>query len=291
MLKSTALWIVGLTMLTATAACVGSGVPTQPPDAVATIVAGTMAAITPLPTRTEAPPTLLVPTLGLSTSAADPTAAPPTLQPVYPTAALPNAARITFLNGATTGAVSATIQAGAAQAYVLQASQGQIMMVNVDSADHDVTLSIKTQGGTSMLSAAAHQATWQQALPATEDYYLTVHGGAAAQNFTLTVTIPSRIKFPEGAFSVKIPGKTAGGYNVLYAAFAIEGQKMSVELGNLSGEAALTIYGYTDGTPYVRYVSEQTSFSFRLPSTQDYIIEVVPKAGRVVSYLLIVKIQ
>jgi hypothetical protein len=107
----------------------------------------------------------------------------------------------------------------------------------------------------------------------------------------LTVTIPSRIKFSEGASSAKISGKTAGGFNVLYTAFAIKGQKMSVELGNLSGEAALTIYGYTDGTPYVRYVSEQTSFAFTLPSTQDYIIEVVPKAGSVVSYLLVVKIQ
>ena len=48
---------------------------------------------------------------------------------------------------------------------------------------------------------------------------------------------------------------------------------------------------FSDGQPYVRYVSEQTSFSFKLPSTQDYIIEVVPRAGSVVSFLLNVQIQ
>jgi hypothetical protein len=36
---------------------------------------------------------------------------------------------------------------------------------------------------------------------------------------------------------------------------------------------------------------EQTSFNLKLPATQDYIIEVVPKAGQVVSYTLQVIIK
>jgi hypothetical protein len=163
--------------------------------------------------------------------------------------------------------------------------------VNVDSLNQDVTLSIKTQGGTTMLNAAAKQSTWQGSLPQTEDYYLTIHGGATTENFTLNVVIPARIKFPEGADTVKVTGKTVGGYNVLYTLFAIKDQKMSVDLSNLSGDAALTIYGFNDGQPYVRSVTEQTSFTFRLPSTQDYIVEVVPRAGSTVSYLMTIKIQ
>jgi hypothetical protein len=290
MRKLMPVWISALLLAVVTAACTASLAPTQSPDVIGTIVAGTMAAVTPAPTETNLPATAAAPTL-LLPSSVSPSSFPPTLPPVVATVLVPSATRITFLTGATTGVVTAPIQAGGTQTYVLQASQGQILMVNVDSQNHDVTVSIKTQGGTSMLSAAAGQSTWQQALPQTEDYYLTIHGGATAENFTLTVTIPSRIKFVAGADSAKVTGQTVGGYNVLYAAFATKGQKMSVVLDIASGDAALTIYGYTDGTPYVRYVSEQTRFKFVLPSTQDYIIEVVPKAGSTVIYVMTVEIK
>ena len=164
-------------------------------------------------------------------------------------------------------------------------------MVDVSSLNNDVTLSIKTKGGTTILNAAAHSATWQGSLPQTEDYYLTVYGGATAENYTLTVTIPARVKIAEGADSIKLTGKTVAGYAVTYTAFAVKGQKMSAELTYLSDSAALTIYGFSDGQPYVRAVTEQTSFAFTLPATQDYIIQVVPKGGTVVSYQLTVKIK
>ncbi len=266
-------------------ACAGSAVPTDSPEAIGTIIAATMAAITPAGTETSAPATELIPKLLSSTSA------PPTLPAVAPTVIVPGATRINFLNGATTGVVSAHIQAGQTQSYVLQALQAQPMLADLSSQNNDVTLSIKTQGGTTMLNAAAHQSNWEGTLPQTEDYYLTVHGGATDEDFTLTVTIPSRIKFLEGATSIKIPGKTVSGYTVAYTAFAIKGQKMSVSVTNLSGSAALTIYGFTDGQPYVRSVTEQTSFAFTLPATQDYIIQVVPKAGSTVNYVLVVKIE
>lgn len=285
------IWIISILLVTLTLACAGSIVPTQPPDTIATIIAATLAAVTPATPQPSLSPTAVAPTLLLLTSAPTGASIPPTLRPGSPTLALPSATRITFLSDATTGIVSGSVDAGQAVPYVIEASQGQIMMVNVDSPNHDVTISIKTQGGTSMLNASAHQATWQQALPQTEDYYITVHGGATAENYTLSVTIPSRIKFADGADSAKVSGETAGGYNVFYTVFATKGQKMSVDLSNLSGDAALTIYGYTDGTPYIRHVSEQTSFKFDLPSTQDYIIEVVPRAGSVVDYVMVVKIQ
>ncbi len=267
-----------------TVACTLSVAPATSPDTVATIIAATMAAITPPPTDTPVPPTVSFPTLSPSSV--------PTLPPVIATVIVPGATRINFLNGATTAIVSAPISAGQAQSYVLQAGQGQPMIVDVSSQNNDVTLSMKTAGGTNMLSASAGQSTWKGSLPQTEDYYLTLHGGAATENFTLTVTIASRIKFLPGADSAKLTGETVGGYNVTYTAFATKGQKMSVSLGNLSGTAALTIYGFADGSPYTNAnMSARTDFSFTLPSTQDYIIEVVPQGGKDVSYLLKVTIQ
>ncbi len=286
MRRSVRIWIAACMVLLVAAACAGSEIPSTSPDTVSTIVAATMSAITP-----AASPTVTIPTIVLPTASVSASSAPPTLPVLVPTIALPAATRINFLSGATTGIVSAPISAGGTQNYVLKALQGQPLMVNVDSLNQDVTLSIKTQGGTSMLNAAAHQSTWQGSLPQTEDYYLTIHGGATTENFTLTVTIPSRIKFAEGEDSAKVTGKTAGGYIVSYTVFAIKGQEMTVNLSNLSDDAALTIYGYTDGQPYVRSTSERTSFRFELPATQDYIVQVVPRAGGVVSYLLEIKIQ
>ena len=273
-------------ILIVTAACAGTAVPTSSPDAIDTIVAATMAAITPAPSQTPIPATptttpLLLPTASLPTQ---PVGAPTII-------VVPAATRITFLTGATMGVVSGPIQPGQVINYVLQAAQGQPMLVDVGSPDHDVTLSIRTQGGTNMLNASAHQTSWQGSLPQTEDYYLSVHGGATAENFTMTVTIPSRIKFAEGADSAKVSGRTVAGYDVAYTLFALKDQKMTVELSGLSGNAALTIWGWNDGQPYVRSVTEQTSFSFRLPATQDYIIQVVPQAGSTVSYVMSVKIQ
>ncbi|MGZ6317288.1 MAG: hypothetical protein ACXWNQ_08520 [Anaerolineales bacterium] len=291
MRRSTPIYVATLFILIVTAACAVSGLPSTSPDAVSTIVAATLQAITPEATQTAILPTPVTPTPLLPTLAPSSSSVPPTLQPVSPTLVVPGATRISFLTDATSAIITGPIQAGGTVNYVLQAFQGQPMLVNVDAPNHDITLSIKTQGGTSMLNAAAGQATWQGTLPQTEDYYISLHGGASSENFTLSITIPSRIRFAQGAISGKVRGKTVGGYDSIYTVFAVKGQKMNVDLTNLSGDAALTIYGFTDGQPYVRYVSEQTSFSFTLPSTQDYIIEVVPRAGSVVSFLLNVQIQ
>jgi hypothetical protein len=150
--------------------------------------------------------------------------------------------------------------------------------------NNDVTLSVKTQGGTSMLNQSAHQSTWQAMLPQTEDYYIGVYGGASSENYTLSVEIPARIKFLPDATTFKLSGETVGGYVVAYTVLAIKDQKMTVNLNSQANSVVLTIYGYTDGQPYVRAVTEQTSYTFRLPATQDYIIEVVPQAGKDVKY-------
>ncbi len=284
MSRSRNIWISALVVFILTVACVGSAVPstsTPSPNDVATVVAATMQAITPQNTPTSIP----------ATTADSPTAVPPTLPVVAPSPVLPNATRINFLTGATAGVVSAPIQPGQTQYYVLRAMQGQPMIVNVGSLNNDVTLSINTQGGTSLLSASTKQTTWQGRLPTTEDYYFGIYGGATTENFTLSVQIPSRIQIAQGADKAILTGQTSGGYNVDYVAFAAQDQIMSLEVSSQANNAVLAVWGFADGQPYLRYVTEQTSFSMKLPSTQDYIIEVVPRAGSVVKYTLVVRFQ
>ena len=264
-------------ILMVTVACLGSTYPTQVPNAVDTIVAATMRAITPANTAT-------VPVS--ATPIATPTFVIPTLPPVGATLVPPPATRINFLSKATTGVVTGPISPGQSQYFVLNASVGQPLIVMVNSLNNDVTLSIRTQGGTWMLNAAAHQTTWQSMLPKTEDYYIGVYGGDTTENFTLTIVIPSRIKFATGSITATVNGQTVGGYNVAYTVLALKSQLMTVKLNGVANNAALMIHGYSDGQPYLRSETEQTSFNLKLPATQDYIIEVVPKTGQVVTYTL-----
>ena len=267
-------------------ACGGTSTPIAPlsQSDVATVVAATIQALT-AQAPTPLPPTTIPPTAALLSTAV------PTFPLVQPTQILPEATRINFLTGATTGSVTGTIQPGETKTYVLEASQGQPMIVMTNSLNNDVTMSIKTQGGTAILGAASKLSNWQGTLPATGDYYISIYGGTVAENFTLIVEIPARIKFAPGADSAIVSGKTVGGNNVTYTLFASAGQTMKVDLNGTGGNAALTIYGFGDGEPYVRSVAGVTTFNFRLPLTQDYIIEVVPMAGQVVNYTLVINIK
>ncbi len=279
-MRSNKIFAACVAVLALTVACIASSTPTSSPDAVGTIVAATMQAITQMATATSAP--VLVPTV---------TSAPATVPPLVPTLVQPSATRINFLTGATMGLVSAPIQAGQIQYYVVKASQGQPLIVMVNSLNNDVYLSVRTQGGTTMLNQSSRLSSWEAMLPQTEDYYIGVYGGSTSENFTLTLEIPSRIVFKEGSISASVTGKTVAGYIVDYIALATKGQQMTVHLNVPANSAALTIYGYTDGQPYVRSVTGQTSFTMKLPTTQDYIIQVVPIAGQVVNYELDLNIQ
>ncbi len=281
MTKTRRFFMVVSILLLANLACAGSmvtSVPTSSPNEIATVVAATMQYLNSLATPTVQP------------AAASPTAIPATatLSSFPPTAVLPNATRINFLTGATTGEVKAPIAPGQSQNYVLYAMQGQPMIATLDSDNNDVTMSIKTAGGTSLLN---HGQNLNMALPVTEDYYITVFGGTSIENFQLDVQIPAIIKFAIGKNSAIRSGKTVGGFIVSYVVNGQQDQKMDVELNGTGGNAVLAVYGFGDGQPYLRYVAEQNSFSMKLPSTQDYILQVYPRAGQVVNYTLVVYIQ
>ena len=128
-------------------------------------------------------------------------------------------------------------------------------------------------------------------LAKTEDYLVQVYAGATTENFTLSIITPARIVFDPGAVTAQRSGSTPGGLNVAYVLRANAGQKMDLQLTAPDGNAVLSVYGYQDGQPYLRYVVEQTSFTMTLPATEDYIIQVVPRAGAVAPYTLKIKIQ
>lgn len=271
--------MAALALFIAIAACSGSNsaIPTTSPNEVATVVAATMEAI-----HAQASPISMPSTYEPAITATSIASLLP------PTPILPAATRINFLTDATSGVVTGTILPGQSLFYVLNAAQGQPMIAMVDSYNHDVTMSVKTAGGTSLLNGGQNLNTL---LPVTEDYYFTIQGGASTENFTLTIETPARISFAIGKNNAIRTGKTSGGYVISYVLFAQQDQYMEVDLNGVAKDAALTIYGFSDGQPYIRSVTGATTFSKKLPSTQDYIIDIVPAAGKEVNYTLVVTVK
>jgi hypothetical protein len=231
--------------------------------------------LTPLPTSTPIPPTSIPPTN---------TSLP------APTFSLPAPTRINFAAGATYGNASGRIKPSQTQNFVLAAQQGQPMLASVSSPNNDVTMSIITGSGITLLPASQAWSNWQGTLPATQDYYIQIIGGASVEDYSLYVSIPSRIQFAPGAISDTVSGRTVDGYIASYVVAARGGQTMNILLLPEPNVAALTVWGFSDGQPYMRAHMGSTTFSMQLPSTQDYIIDVVPQAGQEVNFILRVEI-
>ncbi len=202
-----------------------------------------------------------------------------------------SAARLSFRTGSTNASATYLLPARQNQYYVFRAMKGQPIIVDVASAKGDVTFGLFAPGGNSVVSAADKKATWQGSLPATGDYSFVIYGGASAENITFNLTIAARIQFARNTDKLTLSGRTVTGDGVTYVAWAAKGQVMKVDVTGAGTNAALTIWGFSDGQPYVRADLQQTSFSFTLPASQDYIVMVVPRAGAVVNYALTVKID
>lgn len=226
-----------------------------------------------------------------SVPAATATNNPPTAVPPQPTD-IPNATRIKFATGATAAVAQGQVEPNQVANFLVAASKDQPLMVSVTSPNNDLTLMvIGQQDGHILLAGAQKLSSWQTILTLTQDYLIVVIGGSATETFTLNVIAPARVTFDPGAVSTVLKGSTPGGWNVSYILRARADQKLDLKLDAPAGNGVLSMYGFQDGNPYLRYVVEQTSFSMTLPTTQDYIVQVVPRAGMVIDYTLTITIK
>jgi hypothetical protein len=153
------------------------------------------------------------------------------------------------------------------------------MMVNLASASQTISLEIKAPGGTVLAAASENRSYWQGTLPSSGDYRVSVVSSSGTANFSMSITIPARVTFDQGAISAVLDGKISSHLNNTYLLRALKGQTMTVTVTSPGKDIFLTIYGLQDGNPYVRSVSGQTQATIKLPSTQDYVIELVPSVN------------
>jgi hypothetical protein len=236
--------------------------------------------------------TIVVATFQAAASAAPPTSIPPTASatpaspPPTPTPTAGPAKRIPFLRGATTAIVTGSIRPSEVQSFVIHAALGQPLLVQLRPLGKALALSIRSAGGTVLLSASAAQQDWRGTLPQTEDYYLDVHGGEGSADLTLTVQLARKINFKEGASSALIPGSTVGGSVMVYTVLGLKGRTMDIGLSGAADKAVLSVDGYVDGQTYLPAHEGKVSFSMEVPSTQDYVIEVIPNGTDALNYTL-----
>lgn len=215
----------------------------------------------------------------------------PTDKPSQPTD-VPGAIRINYQKGATSAVVEGDIDSGQTIYYLLGASKTQPLIINLSSAKNDVTFAVYGKNdGKVYLDAASKVSSWQMMLAETQDYIIKIIPGSNLEHFSLNVSTPARINFDPGAITAIRNGTTAGGYTIAYVLRANANQLMELDLKAPANDAVLSVYGFQDGQPYLRYVAESTSFQLTLPATQDYIIQIVPYAGALADYSLQVTIK
>lgn len=98
---------------------------------------------------------------------------------------------IEFAPAATTATVSGQLNASASDRYVLNASAGQSMRIDLAFTEGAAILVVWGEDGNVLLSDHAEASSFQMVLPTTQDYHIMVHGRPEGPTtYTMTVTIP-----------------------------------------------------------------------------------------------------
>ncbi len=205
-----------------------------------------------------------------------PTFPPPVIPPAQPPV---TAGRIRFARGATSAVVDGSLKKGAADDYLINIGARQYLIASVYSPDNSVYLGVTAPDGASLLRAGAGRSDFSMPLSLGGDYRLTVSAPAQKSSYTLQTIIPARIQFQAGAVSARTPGYLPAKQVNYYLAWAKAGQRMSVSLTSPHNDVFLTIYGLQDGSPLVRSIMGQTTWSDVLNLTQDYMIQAVSVGG------------
>ena len=218
---------------------------------------------TPVPTHTTLPPSQ------------------PSVTPKPPAPPVAGAKVIAFAAGATSGDVTGHLQSGSQVSYYFGAGAGQLLLAATYSKNNNVYMVITGADGSTLVSASDKFTNFQSKLPRTQAYFVTVFAEGGDSNYDLQVILPFNIVFNSGAISATLSGSLAGGQINYYLLRALAGQTMTVTLASKHSDVFLTIYGITDGQPLVRSALAQTTWTGKLPMTQDYMIEAVSTGGNV----------
>jgi hypothetical protein len=195
--------------------------------------------------------------------------------------------RVRFAHGTTSGILDDSLAAGATRAYVVGARQGQVMLAHaiawpvaerLHPPPEPVVRVFAAATGRELPSPRAEPEVWSARLPEDGDYVVRVTAGAQT-TYTLAVQIPRQVQVsaeqPTAIFTGSAPSRAP----IDYLIRADAGRTLEVVLGG-APTVGLHVYGLDDGTQLARLADRQRLYAGRVPTTQDYVVSVVPGAER-----------
>ena len=197
---------------------------------------------------------------------------------------------IVFEEGETAAVFQGTISPGQVITYTVQAIRAQPMILNVESPGWDVTLGVIAPDGGRLFDEVVGWTHYQIQLPQTGTYTIKLFGGAITEEYVLTAKIGKLVNFPNTyQTSITLLGQTDLGYVHTYGFRCTAGQVMTVSLNVDTSRAYLSVFGIRGGM-LVSQWDRLSTWTGTLPTTQEYIVEVIPRDGGLVTYILTVTI-
>jgi hypothetical protein len=177
--------------------------------------------------------------------------------------------------------VNDSLRAGEARGYLIGAEQGQVMMVHAitwplrqgESPASTVRVYSVAEGRELTAPAGAGQ-LWSGRLPSSGDYTVQV-SATGPTAYTLAVQIPRRLSPTEGDPTAAIEGTAPSRAPVDYIIAGKSGQTLAASVRE-SDPVTLHLYGLDDGEQLAPLPERRQLWAGRLPSTQDYVVSVVP---------------
>ncbi len=217
-----------------------------------------------------------------------------------PPLATPEAKRIQFQPGTMGGTTRGDLPAKGNQRFVLRASAGQQMTINLttETEGADSYLYVWGADGTVFTSTAPSK-EWSGLLPATQDYFIElVSASDQPLSYQLTITIPPAptpqavptkekvegpkiahdqiIRFENGPLDFSIDGAVLSGERDRYTLNAAAQETLDVTVTSLESNAVFTVTG-PDGTSVSG--AEETKWSETLTKDGTYTVLVGPNRG------------
>lgn len=209
--------------------------------------------------------------------------------------------RINFAPGTISATVNGTVTDPIHRKYLVRAQAGQTLKVVLTSVQPTTSFSVVgVSGGQTLKGLGDGGNSWSGVLPQTQDYLIeivTLEYSSTAYTLyvevppaTSPVVTPQRINFAPGAISATVSGSTSAIAPARYVLRANGGQQMNVTLAADNTSAYITVIGPSSGNVAAAGGIIQ-NWAGMLPTTGDYIIEVLNPGTGLANFNLTVTIQ
>ncbi len=124
--------------------------------------------------------------------------------------------------------------------YLVHAASRQYMMAALNFGSQNLYLQAQALDG-SLLSTSQKQTSWQGTLPATGDYLISAVASGRGGDFNLSVTVPVRVTFQQGAVTASLRGQAGAKDINTYLLRALEGQTLTATVNTPANDIYLAI--------------------------------------------------